>query len=306
MGDIRNVILQATVPVDATVRQALQAIDRGAIGLCLVTDDQRRLVGIATDGDIRRGLLAGLGMDDPLLKAANCRPATARVGDAAATILALMSDRVKFVPMLDEGGVVRDLASYTSFNRIPVSAPLLGEQELRYVTECVTTGWISSAGSFVHRFEERFAEFCGVSDAVATANGTVALHLALAALGIGPGDEVVVPSLTFVATANAVMYTGAKPVFADVDRSTWCMDPNSLERVITKRSRAIIPVHLYGHPAPMDEIRALAEPRGIVVIEDAAQSHGSTYRGRRTGSLGRVGCFSFYGNKIFTTGEGGM
>jgi len=189
---------------------------------------------------------------------------------------------------------------------IPVSEPDIGELELRYVTEAVRSGWVSSIGPFVDRFEAQFARFCGVKHAIAVSNGTTALHVALLALGVGPGDEVIIPDLTFVATGNAVLYCGAKPVLADVSPDTWCIDPAAVERAITPRTKAVLPVHLYGHPADMDAILALARPRNIAVIEDAAEAHGAKYRGRMVGGIGDIGCFSFYGNKILTTGEGGM
>ncbi|MGC8880117.1 MAG: DegT/DnrJ/EryC1/StrS family aminotransferase [Anaerolineae bacterium] len=189
---------------------------------------------------------------------------------------------------------------------IPVAAPVLGEKELEYVTDCVRSGWVSSLGEYVRRFEREFAAYCGVRYGVATHNGTVALHLVLAALGIGKGDEVIVPTLTFVATGNAVAYTGASPVFVDSDPFTWTIDPQAVARAITPHTRAIIAVHLYGHPADMDALRALADEHGLILIEDAAEAHGARYKGCRTGSLGDVAVFSFYGNKIITTGEGGM
>jgi len=189
---------------------------------------------------------------------------------------------------------------------IPVAAPLLGDKELEYVADCIRSGWISSAGEYVRRFEREFAAYCGVNYGVATHNGTVALHLVLAALGIGPGDEVILPSLTFVATANAVTYTGATPVLVDSEPATWNIDPAAAAQAITPRTRAIIPVHLYGHPADMDPLRALADEHDLTLVEDAAESHGARYKGRRTGSLGDAAIFSFYGNKIITTGEGGM
>jgi perosamine synthetase len=189
---------------------------------------------------------------------------------------------------------------------LPVSEPLLGGNEKKYVNECLDEGWVSSTGRFIARFEQDFARYCGVQHALSCCNGTVALHLALLALGIGPGDEVIVPTVTFVATANAVHYVGATPVFADSERETWNLDPADVERKITPRTRAIIAVHLYGLPCEMDAISALARQHGLHVVEDAAESHGGEYRGRRTGSLGAVSTFSFYGNKNLTTGEGGM
>lgn len=189
---------------------------------------------------------------------------------------------------------------------IPVAEPMLGEAEVAAVVDCVRSGWISSKGTHVEAFERAFPAFCQAAHGVSTSNGTTALHLALLALGIGPGDEVIVPTLTFVATANAVRYTGASVVFADSDPATWCIDPRAVEAALTARTKAVIPVHLYGHPCDMDAIGAIAARHGIAVIEDAAEAHGAEIRGRRVGSFGTMACFSFYGNKILTTGEGGM
>lgn len=189
---------------------------------------------------------------------------------------------------------------------IPVYSPFLNDQVRRYVLDCVDSGWISSLGKYVGEFERAFARFCDAPHGVATSSGTAALHLALVVLGIGPGDEVLLPSLTFVATANAIRYVGAKPVFVEADPATWCMDPADVGRRITSRTRAVIAVHLYGHPVDMNPLLALAREYDIRVVEDAAEAHGARYSGRPVGALGDVGCFSFYGNKIITTGEGGM
>jgi perosamine synthetase len=189
---------------------------------------------------------------------------------------------------------------------LPVSQPSLGLREEALVLDAVRSGWVSGIGPYVEQFEGMFAEFCGATYALAVCNGTAGLHLALAALGVGRGNEVIVPDLTFVATANAVAYTGATPVLADVDPDTLCIDPASVEARLTDRTKAIIPVHLFGHPADMDPILELAAARGIAVVEDAAEALGAEYKGRRVGGLGCCGIFSFYGNKVMTTGEGGM
>ncbi len=188
----------------------------------------------------------------------------------------------------------------------PTSKPSIGPLEVEYVTHAVQSGWISSLGEYVSRFEEEFAAFCGVDHAVAVSNGTVAIHLALVALRIGPGDEVIVPDLSFIATANAVLMAGATPVFADINADTLCLDPSTIEPLITPRTRAIMPVHLYGHPADMRAISQIAARHGLLVIEDAAEAHGSEVNGQRVGGLGNCATFSFYGNKNLTTGEGGM
>ncbi|OAF01221.1 aminotransferase DegT [Bradyrhizobium centrolobii] len=191
-------------------------------------------------------------------------------------------------------------------NFIPISKPAIGPRERELVLAALDSGWVSSIGEYIDRFEEEFAKYCGTRYALAVSNGTTGLHLALATLGLTQGDEVIVPDLTFVATANAVAYTGATPVLADIDPDTLCLDPASVRALITPRTKAIIPVHLYGHPADMDALTEIADSYGIAVIEDAAEAHGAEYRGRRVGGLGKCGVFSFYGNKVITTGEGGM
>lgn len=193
----------------------------------------------------------------------------------------------------------------TESDRLFVSAPDLRGNEAQYVLDAIESSWISSTGAYVERFEREFAAECGMRAAVSVVNGTAALHLAMLAHGAGPGDEVIVPSMTYIATANAVRYQGAEPVFADVEEGTWCIDPESIEAAITARTRGIIVVHLYGHPADMDAINDLAARHGLWVVEDAAEAFGATYRGRPAGSLATMATFSFYGNKILTSGEGG-
>ena len=190
--------------------------------------------------------------------------------------------------------------------RLPVASCDLGALEERYVLEAVRSGWISSIGAFVDRFERDFARFCQVEHAVAVSNGTDALFIALRALGVTSGDEVIVPALTFAAVAAVVVHCGAQPVFCDVEPRSWCIDPRAVERAVSPRTRAVIAVHSYGHPADMDALLEITRPRGIRLIEDCAEAHGARLGGRVVGAIGDVGCFSFYGNKIITTGEGGM
>jgi perosamine synthetase len=189
---------------------------------------------------------------------------------------------------------------------IPIYQPDLGGNEKKYVNECLDTSWISSRGRFVGEFESQFAQRIGVEHAASVCNGTVALHLALLALGIGPDDEVIVPTLTYVASANAVAYTGARPVFADSRPDTWQIDPEDIRRQITPRTRAIMPVHLYGQACDMDAIMAIAREHRLFVVEDCAEAFGTFYKGRHVGTFGDISTFSFFGNKTMTTGEGGM
>lgn len=199
--------------------------------------------------------------------------------------------------------------------KIPVNEPLLGARELEYVTECIKTGWISSAGKFIEAFEEAWASFCGMKYGVSLSNGTAALQVAIGCIDLQPGDEVIMPTFTIISCAQAVLYNGGVPVLVDSDPRTWCMDVSQLESKITERTRAIMPVHIYGHPVDMDPISSLAEEHELVVIEDAAEVHGAEYLSgrdgpkptwRRCGGMGHISTFSFYANKIISTGEGGM
>lgn len=189
---------------------------------------------------------------------------------------------------------------------IPVCEPTLGAKEIEYATEAIKSGWISSAGKYIKEFENKFSAYCGVSQGVAASNGTTALHLALEVMGIGPGDEVIIPTFTMVASCNAVIYTGARPVLVDSEMKTWNMDVSKIEEKITPRTKAIMAVHIYGHPVDMEPLVQVARKHGLHIIEDAAEAHGAEYKGRRTGGLGDIAAFSFYSNKLITTGEGGM
>lgn len=189
---------------------------------------------------------------------------------------------------------------------IPISEPYIARNQLSYVNDCVKTNWISSLGKYISVFEEKFSKFIGCDYGICTSNGTTALHLALEALGIGPGDEVIVPDFSFVATANSVLYTGAKPVFVDVNYNDCCINPGLIESKITKKTKAIIPVHLYGNSCDMDRILRIASEHKLYVIEDVAEAIGAKFKNKKAGSLSDISCFSFYGNKVITTGEGGM
>ncbi|MEI8181289.1 MAG: DegT/DnrJ/EryC1/StrS family aminotransferase [Desulfomonile sp.] len=189
---------------------------------------------------------------------------------------------------------------------IPVCEPLLDGREAKYVMDCMETNWISSAGKYITLFEEKFSQYCGVKYGVACSSGTTAIHLALVSLGIGPGDEVIIPDFTLIVSANTVILTGAKPVLVDVDSDTWCLDANLIEEKITPRTKAIMAVHMYGHPCDMESICAIAKRHGLYVLEDCAEAHGAEINGTKVGAFSDASCFSFYGNKILTTGEGGM
>ncbi len=189
---------------------------------------------------------------------------------------------------------------------IPLCVPEIKGNEWKYIKECLDTNWVSSAGSYVDRFEKDFSNYLNVKKSVSTSNGTTALFLALKVLGIGEGDEVIVPSLTFISPVNAIRYVGAEPVFVDVCRDTYVMDAEKVEELITSKTKAILPVHLYGHPVDMDKLVEIARKYGLYIIEDATESLGAFYKEKPVGTIGDIGCFSFNGNKLITTGAGGM
>ncbi len=190
--------------------------------------------------------------------------------------------------------------------KYPVYQPFLSGKEKEYVNDCLDTTWISSKGSYLSKFENKFSDFTSIKYSTSVANGTVALHLALLTLGIGPEDEVIVPTFTYIASVNAISYTGAKPVFVDSLASTWQMDPQDIKRKITKQTRAIMAVHLYGHSCDMDAIVDICKQNNIFLVEDCAEAFGTYYKTKHVGGFGDISTFSFFGNKTITTGEGGM
>jgi len=190
--------------------------------------------------------------------------------------------------------------------KIPIYQPRLAGNEKKYINECIDTNWISSRGKFLTEFEDKFSEYIDIKYSTTVTNGTTALHLALETLGIGKGDEVIVPTFTYIASVSSIIYTGATPVFADSIESTWQVSPEDIRSRITPKTKAIMAVHLYGHPCDMDEIMKIANEHKLFVIEDCAESFGAKYKGKHTGTFGNIATFSFYGNKTITTGEGGM
>jgi perosamine synthetase len=303
----KNKLKEMFVEPRSSIRAAMKAIDKNELGTTIIVDpNTKEFLGLLTDGDLRRALLKNLNLDSKINSFEWPKSVTATEHMSIDQIAEKFNNKIRFIPLLDSKNKVVDIVFYDKRVVLPVSEPILKGKELEYVSECINTGWVSSAGKFVNCFEEMFTDFCEVSNAISTSSGTTALHLALLSLDIGKGDEVIVPSLTFIATANAVKYTGATPIFVDITPETWTIDPSKMEAAITPNTKAIIPVHLYGHPADMDPILKIAKKYKLFVIEDAAEAHGAKYKDKIIGSLGDLATFSFYGNKIITTGEGGM
>jgi len=241
------------------------------------------------------------------LKAYKVNQGAIRLYEALGYKLEHLNDEevIGILELVEDQDMPHSPVKHSPVKRVAISEPDITDLEERNVVAAVRSTWISSSGEFLTRFEREFAAACESRYALAVSNGTTALHLALATLNVGPGDEVIVPSMTYIATANAVRYCGAEPVFVDVDPVTWCLDPAKIEDALTPRTKGIIPVHLLGHPADMDPISEIASMHGLWVVEDAAEAPFASYRGRSAGSLGRIATFSFYGNKVLSSGEGG-
>lgn len=291
---------------NASIRSAMEVLNKTLMGIGFVVDSNGVMIGTITDGDIRRALLNGSTLADGVDVAMNRNFVSLPFSTRNEDILKVLSDKVKVIPLVSETGELKDYASIRKIRRISVASPSLGGNELAYVTDCIRTNWISSQGKYVREFEDKFSAYHQGYKALAVSNGTVALHLALVVLGIGEGDEVIVPNLTFAASINAILYTGATPVIADVDKDSWNIDPTQIEKLITPRTKALMPVHLYGQPCDMQPIMDIASKHNLLVVEDAAEALGSLYQSRPVGTFGDVATFSFFGNKTITTGEGGM
>ena len=300
--DLSKIIVNIT----STLRDVLVALDKNALGVVFIVDDEQIMRGILTDGDIRRALLKGARVTDPAATYMNRDFISGSTRNEKTENLALMKENIRNVPILNDSGQVVDILLWTDFWRLPVMEPVLKGKEAEYVLDCLATNWISSQGKYVERFQDAFTEYHSVAYALCVSNGTAALHLAMAALGIGRDDEIIVPDLTFAAPASMAVLCGAKPVLVDVDRTTWTIDPVAIEARITPRTKAIVPVHLYGHPCDMDPIMEIAKKHSLHVIEDCAEALGAEYKGCKVGTIGDIGTFSFYANKVITTGEGGM
>jgi perosamine synthetase len=299
--------LLVTLPV--TFEDVLKAIQENAFGTVFFVNNDRQLIGIFTDGDARRALLAGATLSSLITEQSNYFnkfPRSLLFNCDLSAIWSLLEQNLRCIPLLDTSNRIVDFSTRERIRKFPVLEPDIGEQEISNVLECVTSGWISSQGRFIGEFERVFSAYMGGGYAIAVANGTVALQLGLTTLGIGRGDEVIVPNFTFGASINAIIHAGATPVLADVDQETWTLNLDEICKLITPQTKAIMPVHLYGQPARIDEIKAIASKNGIFVIEDCAEALGATYKTRRVGLDGDCSCFSFFANKTITTGEGGM
>lgn len=312
-----------------TLFKILEVINESGLGITFCVDKNERFIGTLSDGDIRRAILAGVPLNTQAFEILNRQSESfkkilekcanpemlnklkqesvcAHYKSSAVDLMNLVSERVTIIPLIDDERKIVDYFEYKANFKIPIASSILSGQEISNVLECLETNWISSQGKFITQFEELFCQYIGAKYAVSVMNGTAALSLALAALDIGVGDEVIVPDLTFAATINSVLQVGAKPVIVDVNPDDWCISATEIKKAINKNTKGIIPVHLYGYPCNMDEIINICKNSNINIIEDNAEALGGEFNNKLLGNIGTIGCFSFFGNKVITTGEGGM
>lgn len=294
-----------TILSGSTILQTMRVVNDNGFGICFVIDN-KKLIGVVTDGDIRRALLKGQPTESVIDTVMNHKYLSLPVTSKDSLIRSKFSNKIKFIPLCDEIGNLVDVADIFKSHRIPVLEPSLSGREMEYVQDCIQSNWISSQGSYVTRFEKIFSKMHHKKHAIAVSNGTSALHLALLSLDIGSNDEVIVPNITFASSVNSIIYCDATPVLCEIDKNTWCVDPNEIEKLITDKTKAIMPVHLYGQVCEMDKIIKIAQKYNLKIIEDCAEAIGSTYNNKPVGVFGDASTFSFFGNKTISTGEGGM
>jgi len=298
----------ALLPPQSTLAEALHNINQSGLRAALVVDANEHLLGLITDFDIRQAMSHAIPLESPVENVMNIQPKTALSGRPRSEYRDLMlKNHNDCLPVVDADNRIVDLILLTDFVRsIPLSEPTLEDNVWAYVKDALDSGWVSSLGPYVDQFESKMAQHFGVARTVATASGTAALHTALLLAGVTAGDEVIVPSMTFIASINAIRYVGANPVFWDSQADHWNADPALLEALITAKTKAIMVVHLYGTPVEMDPVLDIAKCHNIKIIEDAAEALGASWQGQPCGSIGDIGCLSFNGNKVMTTGSGGL
>ena len=299
-----NQLKDITVKENDKIIKALKVINLNSLGTCFVVSENNILKGVLTDGDIRRGLIKKYSLNDNVINFVNKNFFYLNFKSKKSKIAKSFNSRIRLIPLVNKK---KQLVSYvTNKNQISLAKPNLDGNEIKYLNECINTGWISSTGKFVKIFEKKFSKYVNIKNCLAVSSGTTALQLALKTLDVKYGDEVIVPNLTFASPVNAVIHAGAKPVFVDVNENTYCIDERLIQKKITKKTKAIIVVHLYGHPSNMTKILNIAKKRKIKIIEDCAEALGSYYKKKHVGHFGDISTFSFFGNKLITTGEGGM
>ncbi len=290
-----------------TIKTAMRKIDKSGWNIAIITDAKQQLMGVASDGDIRRALLKGYTLSTPISKIMKKDPLFLREDvDDNKVLKIMLSRRISQIPILKKSdNTVVSIKLLSDLKQIPLSSPDITSKEIKIIQEVLSTPYLS-IGPKVIEFEKRIADYVGAKYAVAVNSGTSALHLCIRALDIKDGDEVITTPFSFIASANCALYERAVPVFVDIDEKTLCIDPDKIEEKITPRTKAILPVHVFGFPCDMDKIMKIARKHNLSVIEDACEALGTTYKGKKVGAIGDVGVFAFYPNKQITTAEGGM
>ena len=305
-------VSKLTLKLPCSFSKLLKKIDNTALGIIFVITKDNKIFGSISDGDIRRYLLKKkINIVDYNSKLINKNPIIAKIDDDKKKILSLLDPTlnkiiIKCIPLINNKREIVDISTIYDLGRIPLLSPQISIEEKKNVMDCLNSGWISSAGKYVEKFESKFSNYLGGGYALTVSNGTTAIELALRALGIGKGDEVLLPNFTFAATINAVINSKATPKLIDINVNTWTIDIDQIKKNITKKTKAIIPVHVYGQSANSDEINKLAKKFNLFIVEDCAEALGGTYKNKLIGRKGDASTFSFYPNKLITTGEGGM
>jgi len=291
---------------DDSLIEVMKIINENAMGMAFVIDEEEKLMGIVTDGDIRRSLLNDIGFQEKIGNIVSDNYTFGIEGESNENLIKKFTHKIKVIPIVNENHKVVDFFEYSQNTYFPVAIPAFIGNEFKYLTDAFMSSWISSSGKYIEQFEKSFSTYSDCTYGVSVSNGTAALHLSLVTLGIKEGDEVIIPDLTFAATINAVLHANATPVKVDIEEDSWCIDPKEIEKAITPKTKAIIPVHIYGQVCDMNAIMNIANKHNLKVIEDCAEAHGAMFNNKKVGSFGDIGCFSFFGNKVITTGEGGM
>ena len=290
----------------STIKMAMECLDKTGFKIALVINKKKRLLGAVTDGDIRRALLLKKKMNSPIKTVMIVNPITAKEGTPAAELLGLMlAKEIQQIPIVNNNNTPVDIVQLSELKSIPLSSPDITHKEVEVINKVLSTPFLS-IGPRVKEFENKIASYVGTKYAIAVNSGTSGLHLCVRSLGIKDGDEVITTPFSFIASANCLLFERAKPVFADIKEDTRCIAPERIEEKITKKTKAILPVHIFGQPCQMDKIMKIAKHRNLYVIEDACEAIGAKYKNKKVGTFGDAAVFSFYPNKQMTTAEGGV
>ena len=310
----KNYLSKITINLPCSLKDIFKKINENALGILFIVEKNNVLIGSISDGDIRRNLLTKKNYNDLITidsKVINKKPITLPAGCDIREIQELLNSeidkkKIGCIPLVDKKKRIVDYSTRERARKFSILEPIIDEKELFNVTDAIQSGWISSKGAYLSKFEKSFSSYLKGGYSVAVTSGTTALQVGLVALGVKKGDEVIVPNFTFGASINSIINSGATPVIAEVEKETWTLDPNELKKYVTSKTKAIMPVHIYGQPCKIDEIKKFAKKNKLLLIEDCAEAVGAIYKNRLVGLDGDCSCFSFFANKTITTGEGGM